>query len=156
MEYVGLMLKEGDAFPDFALPDQNGDVHTKADFGGMPALVYFYPKDDTPGCTTEACEIREAFPRFTGVAVYGVSPDSVDSHRKFADKYNLPFTLLADEQHELAEACGVWGAKNLYGKIVQGFNRVSFLLDENGVVTKVWPKVKAAGHAEEVLAIIGA
>ena len=83
-----------------------------------------------------------------------MSPDSVQSHRKFADKHNLPFTLLADTEHKLAEACGVWGAKNLYGKIVQGFNRVSFLLDENGVITKVWPKVKAAGHAEEVLAAL--
>jgi peroxiredoxin Q/BCP len=149
------MLQVGDAFPDFSLPDQNGKVHTKADLIGKPALVYFYPKDDTPGCTTEACEIRESFPRFEGVTVFGVSPDGVESHRKFADKYDLPFTLLADEKHELAEACGVWGEKSLYGKIVQGFNRVSFLLDGNGIVTKVWPKVKAAGHAEEVLAALG-
>jgi peroxiredoxin Q/BCP len=83
-----------------------------------------------------------------------VSPDSVESHRKFADKQSLPFTLLADTEHKLAEACGVWGEKSLYGRIVQGFNRVSFLLDENGIVTKVWPKVKAAGHAEEVIAAL--
>lgn len=119
---------------------------------GSPSLVYFYPKDDTPGCTAEACGIRDAFPRFEGVRVFGVSPDSEASHRKFADKYDLPFMLLADEEHKLAEACGVWGEKSLYGRIVQGFNRVSFLLDEIGVVTKVWPKVKAAGHAGEVLA----
>ena len=150
------MLQVGEAFPDFSLPDQNGTVHSKADLIGKPALVYFYPKDDTPGCTTEACEIRESFPKFEGVTVFGVSPDGVESHRKFADKYDLPFTLLADEKHELAEACGVWGEKSLYGKIVQGFKRVSFLLDENGVVTKVWPKVKAAGHADEVLAELGA
>jgi peroxiredoxin Q/BCP len=85
------------------------------------------------------------------VTVFGVSPDSVKSHRKFADKHNLPFTLLADEEHKLAEACGVWGEKSLYGRIVQGFNRVSFLVDENGVIEKVWQKVKAAGHAQEIL-----
>ena len=146
------MLEAGQPFPDFDLPDQDGKSRTKADLLGAPALVYFYPKDDTPGCTAEACGIRDAFPRFEGVKVFGVSPDSPASHRKFADKYDLPFTLLADEKHALAEACGVWGSKNLYGKIVQGFNRVSFLLDANGVITKVWPKVKAAGHAEEVLA----
>jgi peroxiredoxin Q/BCP len=118
---------------------------------GSRALVYFYPRDDTPGCTAEACGIRDAFPRFEGVTVFGVSPDNVKSHKKFAEKYDLPFTLLADEEHKLAEACGVWGEKSLYGRLVQGFNRVSFLVDENGVIEKVWPKVKAAGHAQEIL-----
>ena len=145
------MLEVGQPFPEFDLPDQDGVRRTKADVLGARTLVYFYPKDNTPGCTAEACGIRDVFPRFQGVRVFGVSPDSVKSHRKFADKYQLPFTLLADEEHKLAEACGVWGEKSLYGRIVQGFNRVSFLLDENAIVTKVWPKVKAAGHAVEVV-----
>lgn len=143
------MLKEGDRFPDFSLRDQNDNTISLSDLLGTPFLVYFYPKDDTPGCTTEAREIRDAFPRFEGVKVFGVSPDSPESHRNFIAKFSLPFTLLADEEHVLAEACGVWVEK---ADQRMGVQRASFLIDENGIIEKAWPQVKPEGHAEEVLA----
>lgn len=145
------MLKEGDEFPRFSLPDQRGATITNADLAGKKTLVYFYPKDDTTGCTVEACGLRDNFPKFEGVNIVGVSPDSPESHQKFIEKYSLPFTLLADEGHSLAEAVGVWVEKNNYGKKYMGVQRASFLLDEAGKVVKVWPKVTPADHAEEVL-----
>lgn len=148
------MLKVGDTFPAFSLQDQDGKTWTQEDLKGQKSIFYFYPKDDTSGCTIEACEFRDSFPRFIGARVFGISPDSVKSHRKFADKFNLPFTLLADVGHSLAEACGVWGEKSMYGKSYMGVIRTTFLVDENGNVERTWQKVKPEGHAAEVLAAI--
>ncbi|MCB8932616.1 MAG: thioredoxin-dependent thiol peroxidase [Fimbriimonadaceae bacterium] len=145
------MIEEGSPFPSFSLPDQDGKVRTLADFEGKKTLFYFYPKDDTSGCTAQACDLRDSFPKFKGVHVVGVSPDSPKSHRKFIDKYSLPFPLLADEEKALCEACGVWVEKSMYGKKYMGVERSSFLVDETGVVTHVWRKVKPAEHAEQVL-----
>lgn len=145
------MIEPGSPFPDFQLPDQDGAPRSLADFQGRPTLFYFYPKDDTSGCTAQACGLRDDFPRFEGVHVVGVSPDSPRSHRKFIDKYGLPFTLLADQDKALCEACGVWVEKSMYGKKYMGVERTSFLLDEKGVVTHVWRKVKPAEHAALVL-----
>jgi peroxiredoxin Q/BCP len=145
------MLSEGDRFPEFALPNQDGEIVDSKSLAGRKYLVYFYPKDDTSGCTAEACGFRDAFPSFHGVEVIGVSPDSVKSHRKFADKYSLPFTLLADDEHKLADACGVWVEKSMYGNKYMGVKRTSFLVSEEGVVERAWPDVKPAGHPDEVL-----
>ncbi|MFI5385372.1 MAG: thioredoxin-dependent thiol peroxidase [Fimbriimonadales bacterium] len=142
------MLKEGDSFPAFSLPDQDGETVTNADLKGAKAVIYFYPKDDTPGCTVEACEFRDAPP--AGVRVIGVSPDSPRSHRNFIGKFKINFTLLADTDHKLAEACGSWVEKLNYGRPYMGVERSTFLLDEDGKVLKVWRKVKAQGHAQEV------
>jgi peroxiredoxin Q/BCP len=148
------MLAEGSAFPLFQLPDQDGAIVSIQDLAGQVFLAYFYPKDDTTGCTAEACGFRDSFPRFQGVRVIGISPDSPKSHRKFADKYDLPFTLLADESHSLADACGVWVEKSLYGRKYMGVQRASFLVGGDGVVLKAWPNVKPAGHADEVLSAV--
>lgn len=148
------MLEAGQPFPEFSLPDQDGKTWTNADLAGQLTIVYFYPKDDTSGCTAEACEFRDLLPKFTGARVIGVSPDSVKSHRKFVDKYALTFTLLADEDHALADACGVWVEKSMYGKKYMGVERTTFLVGPDGKVTKVWNKVKPQGHAEEVLAAL--
>lgn len=144
------MLKEGDDFPEFSLPDQDGNVVTKADLEGHKAVVYFYPKDDTPGCTVEACEFRDVAPSQSDVKILGVSPDSPKSHTKFISKFQLNFPLLADVDHQLAEACGVWVEKFNYGKPYMGIERSTFLLDEKGRVRRIWRKVKAQGHAAEV------
>jgi thioredoxin-dependent peroxiredoxin len=148
------VIKEGDKFPEFSLEDQDGKTATLDDLKGSRAIVYFYPKDDTSGCTAEACGFRDDFPRFQGARVVGVSPDNVKSHRKFADKYNLNFTLLADPDRKLIEAAGLWVEKTLYGKKYMGVDRTTFLLDENGTVLKIWRKVKPQGHSEEVLAAL--
>lgn len=145
------MLEAGQPFPDFELPDQDGNQRTLHDFKGERVLIYFYPKDDTSGCTTEACEFQESIPRFDSIPVVGVSPDSVKSHRKFADKYGLTLTLLSDGDKELSVAVGVWVEKSMYGKKYMGVERTSFLVSTDGMVEKVWNKVKPAGHAEEVL-----
>ncbi len=145
------MLQEGTAFPSFSLPNQDGEVKTNQDFLGQKTVVYFYPKDDTSGCTAEACGFQERLSDIPGAQVIGVSPDGVKSHRKFADKYNLSFTLLADEEKALIEACGIWVEKSMYGKKYMGVERTTFLLDENGVVRKVFSKVKPQGHAAEVI-----
>jgi peroxiredoxin Q/BCP len=142
------MVNEGDQFPEFSLPDQDGKTITNADLQGQKTVVYFYPKDDTPGCTVEACEFRDiAIP---GARVVGVSPDKPKSHLKFIAKFNLNFTLLADADHKLADACGVWVEKSMYGKKYMGVERSTFLLDEKGRVLKIWRKVKPEGHAKEV------
>lgn len=143
-------LRVGDPFPDFSLLDQDGRTVTRDDVRGTPTVVYFYPKDDTSGCTVEACEFRDQLPAFEGARVIGVSPDPPKSHRKFADKFGLSFTLLADTDRALAEACGVWVEKTLYGRKYMGVERTTFLLDESGAITHVWRKVKVAGHAEVV------
>lgn len=144
------MLEVGAPFPDFSLEDQDGKTVSKSDLLGQKTIVYFYPKDDTSGCTAEACEFRDLMPRFTGASVIGVSPDSVKSHRKFADKYSLNFTLLADTEQALCQAVGVWVEKSMYGKKYMGVERTTFLLDEQGTVVRVWQKVKPQGHAEDV------
>ncbi len=115
-------------------------------------VIYFYPKDDTPGCTVEACDFRDMFPHIPNVKVVGISPDNSKSHRKFVDKFGLNFTLLADADHQLAESCGIWVEKSMYGKKYMGIERTTYLLDENGVIFKVFSKVKPEGHAKEVLA----
>ncbi len=148
------MIQEGDSFPSFSLPDQNGNTLTLDDLKGSKIVIYFYPKDDTSGCTAEACEFNAALPTVSGARVVGVSPDKPKSHDKFAKKYGLNFTLLADEDHSLAEACGVWVEKSMYGKKYMGIERSTFLLDENGMVVRTWRKVSVPGHVTQVLASV--
>lgn len=146
--------KVGTKAPDFTLPDQDGKKHTLSSYQGQRVLLYFYPKDDTPGCTKEACAIRDTFPEFDSskAAVLGVSPDSVKSHKKFAEKYKLPFTLLADEGHKVADTYGVWGRKKFMGREYDGILRTSFLIGADGKIAKVYENVKPELHAAEVLA----
>lgn len=144
----------GSSAPAFTLPDQGGKERSLADYHGTWVLLYFYPKDDTPGCTVEACAIRDQFKDFKkiGAVVLGVSTDSVASHRKFADKYELPFTLLADEHKEVVGKYSVFGEKKFMGKTYTGTSRTSFLIDPEGKIAKVYPKVKPEEHAAEVVA----
>jgi peroxiredoxin Q/BCP len=137
----------------FTLPDQNGEERLLASYKGQWVLLYFYPKDDTPGCTKEACAIRDAFPNFDAkkIAVLGISPDSVKSHKKFEEKYGLPFTLLADTDKEVANLYGVWGPKKFMGREYEGVMRTSFLIAPDGTIAKVYEKVKPEVHAAEVL-----
>lgn len=148
------MPKVGERAPDFALKDQAGQEHTLGEYAGTWVLLYFYPKDDTPGCTIEACGIRDQFADFKkiGAVVLGVSTDSVESHKKFAETYDLPFTLLADVNKEMVGAYGVFGEKKMMGKTYMGVRRTSFLLDPEGKVAKVYEKVKPERHAAEVIA----
>ena len=148
-----MRLEPGDKAPDFTLPDQDGKPVSLRDLAGQRVVVYFYPKDDTAGCTAEACGIRDEFPAFEGVGavVLGVSPDSPESHRKFREKYGLPFTLLADTRHEVAETFGVWVLKQAYGREYMGVERTTFLIDEEGRIERVFRKVKPAEHAQELL-----
>ncbi|HRF59746.1 MAG TPA: thioredoxin-dependent thiol peroxidase [Fimbriimonadaceae bacterium] len=147
------MIEEGHPFPAFTLEDQDGVTHTEAELQGKTVVVYFYPKDDTSGCTVEACGFRDELSQFKGVPVLGVSPDSAKSHRKFADKYQLNFPLLADVEQKLATACGIWVEKSMYGKKYMGIERTTYLVD-NGTVVRVWRKVKPDGHVSEVLAAL--
>ena len=146
-------LAVGDPAPEIALPDESGTVHRLADRAGGWTVVYFYPADDTPGCTTEACQFRDLHPAIEGedAVVWGISPDGGKSHAKFRTKYGLPFTLLSDEDHKVAEAYGAWGKKVLYGRESVGLIRSSALVGPDGRIARVWPKVKADGHAAEVL-----
>lgn len=152
-----LKLKEGDVAPAFTAPTNGGQTASLADFAGRPVILYFYPRDDTPGCTKEACAFRDAFADFTakGAVVLGVSADSVKSHDKFIQKFKLPFTLLADEDKRIVEAYGVWGEKTFMGRRYQGIHRVTFLLGGDGRIQRIWPKVKLEEHAAEVLAALG-
>ena len=147
-------MEIGSKAPDFSLQDQNGETHNLQDLKGRHTLIYFYPKDDTPGCTKEACALRDAFPAFKKLdaVVFGVSTDSPKSHGKFVEKYQLPFTLLADTEKTMVEAYGVWGKKKFMGREYLGTNRMSFLIDPEGKIAKVYEKVKPETHAEEVLA----
>jgi len=150
------MIKEGDPFPDFDLAaDDDGRVKL-ADLRGKKVILYFYPKDDTPGCTQQACELRDHVKEIDGkgAVVLGVSPDSVASHKKFKEKFNLNFKLLSDEDHKLAEKLGVWQEKTLYGKKYWGNARTTFVIDEKGRVAKVLENVKPAAHAGQVLEIV--
>jgi peroxiredoxin Q/BCP len=147
------MLKEGTAAPAFKTTDANGETVNLKDFRGKKVVLYFYPKDDTPGCTKEACSFRDAFSTFKkqGITILGVSPDTEKSHQKFAAKYKLPFTLLADTDHSIADAYGVYGEKKFMGRTYMGIHRTTFLIDEKGKVKKVFEKVKPEDHADEVL-----
>lgn len=150
------LLEVGTKAPKFTAKDQDGATVKLGDFKGKKVVIYFYPKDDTPGCTKEACAFRDSFPKFKklGVEVLGVSTDGEAKHRKFIEKYDLPFRLLADDDKQLVEAFGVWGEKSLYGRKYMGTNRVTYLIDEAGKVEAVWPKVKPETHADEILAML--
>lgn len=147
------MLKEGTTAPDFTLKDANGEAVRLKDLRGQKVVLYFYPKDDTPGCTKEACSFRDAFADYKkrNIKVLGVSLDSEASHKKFATKYKLPFTLLADPDHAIADAYGVYGQKKFMGRTYMGVKRMTFLIDEKGKVKKVFEKVKPEEHGQEVL-----
>ena len=146
----------GDKAPAFSLEDQSGKTVKLSDFKGKTVVLYFYPKDDTPGCTREACAFRDEHSALkkAGAVVLGVSPDSGPSHAKFAGKYNLPFPLLADTDHAISEKYGAWGEKSLYGRKFMGITRSTFLIDASGKVARVWPKVKVDGHVDQVLEAI--
>ena len=150
------MLQAGDKAPAFSLPADTGETIALKDLKGKPVVLYFYPKDDTPGCTVEACEFRDSWKEVkkSGAVVLGVSPDSVGSHQKFKTKYSLPFPLLADEGHALAEAYGAWGEKSMYGRKYQGILRTTFIIGKDGRIARVFEKVKPKGHAAEVLAAL--
>jgi thioredoxin-dependent peroxiredoxin len=147
------MLKEGTVAPDFTVKDANGETVRLKDLRGQKVVLYFYPKDDTPGCTKEACSFRDAFADYKkrNIKVLGVSLDSEASHKKFAAKYKLPFTLLADTDHAISDAYGVYGQKKFMGRSYMGVNRMTFLIDERGKIKKVFEKVKPEDHAQEVL-----
>jgi peroxiredoxin Q/BCP len=147
------MIEEGQPAPSFALPSDTGEEISLESLRGKPIVLYFYPKDDTPGCTAQACGIRDAWAEFqaTGAVVLGVSPDGEASHAKFREKYDLPFTLLADADHAVADAYGVWGEKTYAGKTHMGVLRSTFVIDADGNVAKAFPNVKPAEHADQVL-----
>ena len=146
------MIAEGDKAPDFSLEADDGTTVTRDSLAGKTVVLYFYPKDDTPGCTKEACDFRDAFPRFDKIdaVVIGVSPDDPDSHRKFKKKFDLPFRLLSDEGHNLADSFGVWKEKSMYGRNYMGIERTTVIIDRKGRVVRIFPKVKVPGHAAEV------
>lgn len=146
----------GDRAPDFTLPTDTSEPLTLSSLRGRPVVLYFYPRDDTSGCTVEACEFRDLFPRFdaAGATVLGVSPDPVRAHQRFKAKYALPFTLLADTEHQAAEAYGVWREKQMYGRRFMGVERTTFVLDQDGRVARVFERVRPAGHAEAVAAAL--
>ena len=148
------MAALGERAPAFSLPTGDGQVITNDALAGSPYVLYFYPKDDTPGCTTEACDFRDRHEAFAakGVTVLGISRDTPEKHARFAAKHNLPFPLLSDTNGEACEAFGVWQEKKLYGKVSMGIVRTTFVVDAKGIIRAIYPKVKVAGHAEAVLA----
>ena len=149
-------LQEGDRAPDFSAPINGGGKVSLADFKGKQIILYFYPRDDTPGCSKEACAFRDHFPAFKkkGAVVLGVSVDPVKTHDKFAEKFKLPFPLLADEDKKIVNDYGVWGQKSFMGRTYQGIHRVTFLIGPHGKIKKIWPKVKPEEHALEVMAAL--
>ena len=151
------MLEIGTKAPDFTLPDQNGNIHSLSEYRGKKVILYFYPKDNTPGCTKQACGFAERYPQFTekGAVVLGVSKDSVASHKKFEEKYGLPFTLFADPELAAIQAYDVWQEKKNYGKTYMGVVRTTYLIDENGKIVKAFDKVKAADNPEQMLGELG-
>ena len=151
------MIEEGAEAPDFTLPNQDGEDVSLSDFRGRPVVLYFYPKADTPGCTTQACGIRDRHAEYeaAGVTVLGVSPDPVEAIRRFHDKQSLNFTLLADADHAVAERYGVWGEKSMYGKTYMGVQRSTFIIDPEGRVVHVIPKASPKTHDDEVLKALG-
>jgi len=153
-----MYLEQGIKAPDFELEDENGVPHKLSDYRGKYVVLYFYPKDDTPGCTTEACNFRDDYSAYqkAGVTILGVSPDNVKSHAKFKLKHELPFTLLADIDHEVCVTYGVWGLKKMMGREYFGVFRTTYLIDPEGVIAKVFKNVKPADHSAEVLAAVQA
>jgi thioredoxin-dependent peroxiredoxin len=151
-----MMIKAGIPAPDFTLPDETGVERSLSQFHGKPLVLYFYPKDDTPGCTTEACNFRDDYTTYhqAGVTILGVSPDAPKSHSKFKAKYNLPFTLLADDGHKVSEMYGVWGRKKYMGREYDGVFRTTFIIDAQGQVAQVFENVKPDGHSTEILAAL--
>jgi thioredoxin-dependent peroxiredoxin len=156
MGVVGMTVEIGMQVPNFELEANNGETVNLSKFRGTNVVIYFYPKDMTPGCTTEACDFRDQIQQFTEVnaVILGVSPDPVDRHQKFVEKYGLPFLLLADTEHLLAEAFGVWKLKKNFGKEYMGIERSTFIIDKEGKLVKEWRKVKVKGHVEEALSYI--
>ncbi len=152
-----MLIKEGQEAPEIKLPTDTGEPFTLSSFHGKHIVLYFYPKADTPGCTKESCEFRDTTQTFTkaNTVIVGISPDASAAQAKFKAKFDLPFTLLADVDHEAAQAYGVWKEKSMYGKKYMGIERTTFVINPEGIVKKVFPKVKVEGHAEEVLAAIG-
>lgn len=150
------MLEIGAQAPDFTLPDQNGEMHSLSDYRGQKVVLYFYPKDMTAGCTRQACVFGELYPQFRekGAVILGVSKDSVASHKKFEEKYGLPFTLLSDQEKEVIRAYDVWKEKKNYGKVSMGVVRTTYLIDENGMIIKAFDKVKAADNAAQMLDLL--
>jgi thioredoxin-dependent peroxiredoxin len=150
------MPKEGKAAPDFSAADQNGNTVRLSALKGQPVVLYFYPKDDTPGCTVEACDFRDGYAALQkkGAVVLGVSPDNGKSHQKFIAKHQLPFSLLVDESHAIGTTYGTWGEKSMYGRKYMGMFRATFLIGKDGIIQKVWPKVSVKGHVDEVLAAL--
>lgn len=150
------MLKINDYAPDFTLPDKNGNMISLADFRGKKVVLYFYPKDNTPGCTRQACAFAGTFEDFTkrGIIIIGISKDSVQSHQKFAEKHNLPFILLSDTELQAIQAYGVWQEKKLYGKVSMGVVRTTFIIDEQGKISHIMPKVKPDTNAANILEIL--
>jgi len=148
------MITENEMAPDFTLADETGKMHKLSDYRGKDVVLYFYPKDDTPGCTVEACSFRDDYDEYekAGVVIFGVSADSPKSHARFKEKYHLPFSLLADEKHEVCEAYGVWSKKKMMGKEFFGILRTTFLISKDGTIKKVFKDVKPAGHSQQILA----
>jgi peroxiredoxin Q/BCP len=151
------VLHEDEQAPDFELPLNEGGTFKLSEAHGTPVVLYFYPKDDTPGCTTEACNFRDNMDVISeaGALLYGISPDTVAAHNKFVNKYDLNFPLLADEGAKVAQQYGVWKEKNMYGRKYMGIERTTFLVNPDGTIAHIWRKVKPAGHAEEVLKVLG-
>lgn len=152
------MLQEGTIAPDFTLPADGGGEVNLSDYRGKKVVLYFYPKDNTPGCTTEACNFRDDYAQIVaaGAVVLGISPDSIKSHSGFKLKFNLPFALLSDPDHVVAEMYGAWGEKKMYGKTTMGIIRSTFIIDEEGRITKVFPRVNVKNHSQEVLEVLRA
>ncbi len=150
------MLKEGTNAPDFTLPDENGQMHSLKDYLGNKVILYFYPRDNTQGCTKQACGFRDLYPQFQekNAVVLGISKDSVASHKKFSEKYGFPFTILSDTEKEVIQAYDVWKEKKLYGKVSMGVVRTTYLIDENGVIIKAVDKVKAADNPMQMLELL--
>lgn len=146
------MIEVGKKAPAISLPDKEGTKRTLKEFLGKKVVLYFYPKDNTSGCTAEACDFRDAFPKFgkTNAVIIGLSPDSVQSHKRFAEKFELPFILLSDEDKKVLEKYGVWKEKSMYGRKYMGVERTTVLVDEKGIIRKIYPKVKVNGHVDQV------
>jgi bacterioferritin comigratory protein len=150
------MLEKGTKAPEFSLPDENGEIRNLSDYKGKKLILYFYPRDNTPGCTKQACGFANLYPQFSekDVEIIGISKDSVASHKKFKEKYSLPFTILSDTELQTIQAYDVWKEKKLYGKTSMGIVRTTYLIDENGVIIKAMDKVKAAENPEEMLGLL--
>ena len=149
-------LEPGSEAPAFTLKDQDGNSVKLKDLAGSPVVLYFYPRDDTPGCTKEACAFRDRYDEMkaTGAKLFGVSPDNAESHNKFREKFDLPFPLLVDEDHKMSETYGAWREKNMYGKKSMGIQRSTYVIDADGKVVKVWKRVKVDGHDQQVIDVL--